>query len=165
MRIEKKKKEPKITLKTTAQYLDLCEYIQHELKEIGISLEIEVNPSGTHNEMVAQGNMTFFRKSWVADYPDAENYLALFYGKNLAPDGPNYTRYSSSEYDRLYWSGLSEPNDSARIALYEEMDKMIIKDAAIVPLFYDQVVRFVPKSLEGLGVNPMNLLSLKKVKM
>ena len=162
---DKQNKVPRITLNTTAQYLDLCEYIQHELKDIGISLEIEVNPSGTHNEMVAQGNMTFFRKSWVADYPDAENYLALFYGKNLAPDGPNYTRYSSSEYDRLYWSGLSEPNDSARIALYEEMDKMIIKDAAIVPLFYDQVVRFVPKSLEGLGVNPMNLLSLKKVKM
>lgn len=162
---DEKNKMPIIALNTTAQYLDLCEYIQHELKDIGIALEIEVNPSGTHNEMVAQGNMTFFRKSWVADYPDAENYLALFYGKNLAPDGPNYTRYSSSEYDRLYWRGLSEPNDSARIALYEEMDKMIIKDAAIVPLFYDQVVRFVPKSLEGLGVNPMNLLSLKKVKM
>jgi peptide/nickel transport system substrate-binding protein len=162
---DSKNKVPEIVLNTTAQYLDLCEYMQHELKEIGISIKIEVNPSGTHNEMVAQGNMTFFRKSWIADYPDAENYLALFYGKNLAPDGPNYTRYVSEEYDRLYLNALSESNDSARVKLYMEMDKMIIKDAVIVPLFYDQVVRFVPKSLEGIGVNPMNLLSLKKVKM
>lgn len=160
-----KNKMPTLVLNTTAQYLDLCEFIQHELKEIGITLKIEVNPSGTHNELVAQGAFTFFRKSWIADYPDAENYLALFYGKNLAPDGPNYTRYVSEEYDKLYLNALNESNDSARVALYFEMDKMIIKDAAIVPLFYDQVVRFVPKSLEGIGVNPMNLLSLKRVKM
>lgn len=153
---------PPITLNTTAQYLDLCEFIQHELKNIGIQLVIEVNPSGTHNELVANGELLFFRKSWVADYPDAENYLALFYSKNLAPSGPNYTRFKNTIYDSLYSASLSTTSDSIRTKYYQQMDQIVIENAAIVPLFYDQVVRFVPNDIKGIGINPMNLLSLKK---
>ncbi len=155
---------PPITLNTTAQYLDLCEFIQHELKGIGIELLIEVNPSGTHNEMVANGELVFFRKSWIADYPDAENYLALFYSKNKAPNGPNYTRFEDKVYDSLYSSSLSTIDDSLRIMYYMQMDEIIIENAVIIPLFYDQVVRFAPNYIEGLGINPMNLLSLKRTR-
>jgi peptide/nickel transport system substrate-binding protein len=52
-------------------------------------------------------------------------------------------------------------DDSARYAKYHELDRIIVKEAAIVPLYYDQVIRFVPESLSGLGSNPMNLLHLK----
>jgi peptide/nickel transport system substrate-binding protein len=41
------------------------------------------------------------------------------------------------------------------------MDQIIINDAPVVPLFYDEVVRFIPKNISGIGVNPMNLLVLK----
>lgn len=152
---------PKIVLNTTAQYLDLCEFIQHELKQIGISLEIEVNPSATHNELVANGELTFFRKSWIADYPDAENYLALFYSKNEAPDGPNYTHFKSEEFDSLYEASLVTNFDSLRISNYRQMDLLVKEKSVIIPLFYDQVVRFIPKNISGLGINPMNLLTLK----
>lgn len=153
-----------IILNTTAQYLDLCEYIQHELTQIGLQIKIEVNPAGTHNELVAKGDMEFFRKSWIADYPDAENYLALFYSPNFAPKGPNYMRFKNALYDDLYEKALLETNDSLRNTYYHQMDSMIISEAAIVPLFYDNVVRFTSKDISALGVNPMNLLSLKKVK-
>ncbi len=153
-----------ITLNTTAQYLDLCEYMQHELIQIGLDIKIDVNPAGTHNELVAKGEMEFFRKSWIADYPDAENYLALFYSPNFAPQGPNYMRFKNDFYDKLYEKSLLENNDSLRNTYYHQMDSIIISEAAIVPLFYDNVVRFTTKDISGLGVNPMNLLSLKKVK-
>ena len=152
---------PKIVLNTTAQYLDLCEFIQHELKQIGITLEIEVNPSGTHNELVANGELAFFRKSWIADYPDAENYLALFYSKNKAPEGPNYTHFSSVHFDELYNESLTTTSDSIRLYNYRKMDRIVKNESVIIPLFYDQVVRFTPKHISGLGINPMNLLTLK----
>ena len=86
-----------IVLNTTSSYLDLCEFVQSELKKIGIDLKIEVNPPSTHSKMMATSKLNFFRGSWMADYPDAENYLSLFYSKNFCPEGPNYTHFYNEE--------------------------------------------------------------------
>ena len=59
---------------------------------------------------------------------------------------------------------MEEINDSLRISLYKKMDAIIMKDAPITVLFYDEVVRFTQKNVEGLGINPTNLLELKKVR-
>lgn len=150
-----------ITLTTTSDYQDLCEYIQHELSEVGIRLDIEVNTGASFRSRMANSQLEFFRGSWIADYPDAENYLSLFYSMNFSPTGPNYTHFSHPEYDRLFEESLMTLDDSARYAKYHELDRIIVKEAVIVPLYYDQVVRFIPESLSGLGSNPMNLLHLK----
>lgn len=153
-----------ITLTTTSDYLDICEYIQHELYEIGIVIEIEVNTGAAFRDRMANGQLQFFRGSWIADYPDAENYLSLFYSRNLSPMGPNYTRYSNPGYDLLFERALGMMEEDERKRLYQRLDSIIIEEAVVVPLYYDQVVRFVPKDLEGLGSNPMNLLDLKRVR-
>jgi peptide/nickel transport system substrate-binding protein len=114
--------------------------------------------------MVANSKLLFFRGSWIADYPDAENYLALFYSKNFSPGGPNYTHYQNNAYDVLYEKALNTMNSRKRQQLYRQMDRMIVADAPVVPLYYDQVVRFVHKQVKGMGSNPMNLLVLKHVK-
>lgn len=155
---------PIIELSTTAQYLDICEYLQSQLARFGIQLKIEVNQAATNNELIANGKVFFFRKSWVADYPDAENYLSLFKSDNFSPKGPNYTHYSSSVFDELYQKALNTDKDSLRYVYYRQMDSLIIADAPIVPLFYDRVVRFTQPSISGIAVNPMNLLVLKYAK-
>ncbi len=156
---------PVIPLTTTSDYLDLCEYIQHELSKIGISLAIEVSPGAAFRNAVANGKLPFFRGSWIADYPDAENYLALFYSRNFSPSGPNYTHFASAAYDQLYEQALETADDQARYALYHKMDRMVTEEAVVVPLFYDRVVRFTPVRVTGLGSNPMNMLELKRVKI
>lgn len=152
-----------ITLTTTSDYLDLCEYIQQQLSEFGIVIKIDVITGATFREMVANSKVEFFRGSWIADYPDAENYLALFYSKNLSPAGPNYTHYKNMEFDKLYNKSFNITNENERNMVYREMDKIIMNDAVVVPLFYDQVILFVNKDLKGLQSNPMNLLNLKYV--
>jgi len=156
---------PPIKLFTTAQYLDLCEFMQHQLGEIGIPVKVEILPGPTHRELVARSKLNFFRKSWIADYPDAENYLALFYSKNFTPHGPNYTHFKSIEFDRLYEMAQSETNDSIRHNYYQQMDKIVIEEAPIIPLYYDEVVRLTGKNIKNLGINPVNLLTLKEVKI
>ncbi len=153
-----------ITLTTTADYLDLCEYIQQQLSQFGIEININVNTGATFRDMVANSKLEFFRGSWIADYPDSENYLALFYSKNHSPGGPNYTQYFNTNYDKLYEQAMLERNDSLRILLYNKMNEIIINDAVIVPLYYDEVVRFVKNNISGFEGNPMNLLNLKYVK-
>ena len=113
---------------------------------------------------MATGKVDFFRASWIADYPDAENYLSLFYSTNAAPNGPNYSHFASATYDSLYQLSASVVLDSLREELYQKMDSLVISEAPIVPLFYDQVLRFYPKSIKGLEGNALNLLDLKRVK-
>jgi peptide/nickel transport system substrate-binding protein len=156
---------PEITLFTTKDYVDLCEFIQHQLNELGFKIKIDLNPPIIHRELVARSKLNFFRKSWMADYPDAENYLSLFYSKNFTPYGPNYTHFKSVEFDNLYEKSQAETNDSTRYHYYQEMDKIIIEEAPIVPLYYDEVVRLIQKNVKNLGINPVNLLTLKKVKI
>jgi len=152
-----------IQLTTTSDYLDLCEYIQQELSQFGIEININVSTGATFREMVANSKLEFFRGSWIADYPDAENYMALFYSKNFSPGGPNYTHYDNNYFDKLYQKAMNETIDSLRYQLYRQMDQIIINDAVVVPLYYDEVVRFVHNNVKGFESNPMNLLNLKYV--
>ena len=153
-----------IILSTTSSYLNLCEYIQSQLSEIGLNVRIEVNPPSTHRQMVATSKLSFFRGSWIADYPDAENYLSLFYSKNFCPNGPNYTHFKNEEFDKLYEQSLSETDNKSRVVLYQKMDKIIINNAVVVPLYYDRVLRFTSNNISGFNSNAMNLLDLKRVK-
>ena len=153
-----------IVLTTTADYLDLCEYIQFELARLGIRLNLDVATGASFRNKVANSNLLFFRGSWIADYPDPENYLSLFYSKNFSPAGPNYTHFSKRQYDQYYRESFATNNAGKRARLYERMDQMVVDHAVIVPLYYDQVVRFIPVNVTGLGSNPMNLLILKRVK-
>jgi ABC-type transport system substrate-binding protein len=158
------KEKPEIKIVTTADYLDLCKYVQSQLGEIGLELGVEVSPAAAMREMKANSKLGIFRASWIADYPDPENYLSLFYSKNFAPNGPNYTHYSNSKYDSLYTSAISEVDFNKRNDLYIKMDSLVMEDAPIVVLFYDQSVRFVRKNIRNMTSNPINLLNLKAVK-
>ena len=155
---------PPITIYTTSQYVDLCEYIQSQVKQLGIDLRIEVNPGATHGGLVSNAQIPFFRKSWIADYADPENYLSLFYSPNEAPKGPNYTHFRSEEFDRLYEASLVTTNDSLRWRYYQQMDSIVVAESPVVVLFYDEVVRFVHSNVSGLKSDPMNLLDLKYVR-
>ena len=59
---------------------------------------------------------------------------------------------------------MKETNDSIRTVLYKKMDKIIMSEAPVVVLFYDEALRFVHKSIEGLEINPTNLLEIKRVR-
>jgi len=146
-----------ITLNTTKDYLDLSVFIQQEFKEIGVNCNIEVLPSSRLKEEKMHGKLNFFRASWIADYPDAENYLSCFYSKNFSPGGPNYTRYSNSTFDAMYEESLRTSKAEERLTLYKSMDSLILKEAPIVVLFYDQSMRLTSKRVKGLPVNALNI--------
>lgn len=157
-------KNPEITITTIGNYLSFCEYIQRELQKIGLQVNIDVIPAATLKDAKANGKLALFRASWVADYPDAENYLSLFYSKNFAPNGPNYCHFKNAQFDKWYDEAYTITNTKKREQLYAKMDSIVMKEAPIVPLFYDEVVRFTRKNVDGLGINPINLLDLKRVR-
>jgi oligopeptide transport system substrate-binding protein len=88
---------PEIVLYTNDTYKEMGLMISKQLDRIGIRLRIEVTEPAILREWMSQGKVAFFRGSWIADYPDAESYFAVFYSKNSSP--PNYTRFDNRDYD------------------------------------------------------------------
>lgn len=153
---------PVIKLSTIPNYASLGTYIVNELKQLGINAVVESVQKSLLLDQTSKSQVLFFRGSWIADYPDAENYLSVFYSKNPAP--PNYTRYTNEVYDRLYERSLAEKNDSIRYDIYRQMDKIILKDAPIVPLWYDMVLHLVHTNVKDFKANSLNMLELRRVR-
>jgi oligopeptide transport system substrate-binding protein len=154
---------PPLKLLTVPLYADIASYIANELLQIGIKINVEVVQKSLLLEQTAKSEALFFRGSWIADYPDAENFLSVFYGKNPAP--PNYTRYNNPKFDKLYEAALSEKNDSIRYSLYRQADQIMIKDAPVVPLWYDMIIWMVQPYVKNFIPNSLNLLELRRVKL
>jgi peptide/nickel transport system substrate-binding protein len=152
-----------IELVTTANYRDLCEYVQNAWKKLGITVNVNVVPSSHLRELKAKGDADFFRASWIADYPDAENYLSMFYSGNFTPNGPNYTFFEDSLFDSKYQEIRKEVNDSIRYSYAIMCDSLVMHEAPVVPLFYDKVIRFYHKNIKNLEGNALNTLELKYV--
>lgn len=154
---------PVIKLLTIATYADMADFVAKQLGEAGIPVQVETVQKSLLLDMTANSKALFFRGSWIADYPDAENYLSVFYSKNPAP--PNYTRYNNPQFDALFERALTELNDSVRYQLYQQADQLMINDAPVVPLWYDKVIHLVQNNVEGFSPNALNLLELRRTRL
>jgi len=154
---------PVIKLLTIPIYEDIASFCAKQMEEAGIKVQVEVVQKALLLEQTAKSQATFFRGSWIGDYPDAENYMAMFYSKNPAP--PNYTRYSNPDFDALYEKALMETNDSLRYSLYRQMDQIVINDAPVIPVWYDVAIHLVNKNITDFDANALNLLELRRVKI
>lgn len=155
---------PEITLHTVDNTKEQVEFIQSQLGENNIKLKISIDKPSVLRQAVAACEYNMFRKSWIGDYADEENFMSLFYSKNFSPAGFNFTHYKNTDFDVLFEKAIHETNDSVKVGLYQQMDQMLIDDAPVIPLYYAQVIRLVGHNIKGLTTNPMNLLNLKRVK-
>ncbi len=160
----KLKAKPVITLSTTADYLDMMVYLQEVWSRVGVNIKVDIQTGGMLRQLRNEGKLMLFRGSWIADYPDAENYLACFYQKFLSPNGPNYTHFVDAEFDALYdaiESGRSEDrlNDIYRANL------RLMDQVPVIPLYYDKSIRLMHPWVQGLGNDVTNRLPLKRVKI
>ena len=160
---ESKLEKIELTISTDSNYIDIIEFIQRELLKVGVNIKIDVLPPSTLRQGKSNGKLEMFRASWIADYPDPENYLSLFHSKNKSPLGPNYTHFINSKYDSLFTNSYKQQSKKNRFESYLELEKIIVEEAPVIPLYYDQVLTIAHKNLKGFKINAINQLNLKKV--
>ncbi len=153
-----------ISIAATNKSIDILKFVQHEWSRYGVKAEIALNQWAALREMVANSRVNLFRASWVADYPDAENYFILFGSEFFSPNGPNYTHFNSDAYDSLLKNINFAASNDEKFVSYRQMDSIVIANASVIPLFYDDVVRFLQTDIENFTPNSMNIFSLKKVR-
>lgn len=155
---------PEITLHITEDYKEQASFLQSQWKEFNIPIKISIEQPSVFRQATLLFQYEMFKKNWLADYIDEENFFSLFYSKNFTPVGFNYTHFKNVDFDLLYEKALRTTDEKEKIKLYQEMDKIIVEEAPIIPLFYDEVIRLISHKVSGLTVNPINVLSLKHVK-
>ncbi len=102
---------------------------------VGIVLEPSYNNWPAFLRKVSHRDAQLFRVGWFADYPDAENFLQLFYGPNASP-GPNRCNYSNPAFDALYEEAVRENDNEKRLDLYRRMQEMLREDCPWVFLHH-----------------------------
>jgi len=160
----KGKKLPEIKIYTSPSYQAVMEMVQYQLGEQGIRVTLDNGSGASLREMIYQGKTALWRASWIADYPDPENYLSLFYSPNKAPNGPNTTRYNQTEFDSYFEKFLTPASDSIRTQYCIQLQELIRNDVPVILLYYDRIIRVVHNSVENLDTDGMNNLVLKRVK-
>ena len=152
------------TLGTKPGMADLAGVLQHIWAGHGIDVDIDIAPSAIDAERVARSQVPLFRKSWLADYPDAENFLGLFMPDRWSPNGPNYTHYANAEVTALLLRAATMIRGQERQALLRAAESKMLLDMPVIPLWHDQVVHLVSRQWEGWQVSPTNRLDLRRVR-
>ena len=154
----------RLRLSTVLERKEIGEYLQKQWADVGAQVQIDINQSAAQQDLVDNGRVAFFAKSWLGDYPDAENYLALFYSPNFSPAGPDKTHFKNAAYDKLYDEARRTQDVARRTALYQAMDRIVVEESPVISLYYDEVVRLTQNNVRGLTPNPMNQLLLERVR-
>ncbi len=105
----------------------MMELVADMYQRIDVVLDFSYNTWPAFIEKLNRRQAQMFSLAWLADYPDAENFLQLFYSKNESP-GPNHANYRNPEFDSLYEEIRIMQDSPERTAKYEEMARIIIED-------------------------------------
>jgi len=124
---------PPITLDVTSstEARQGGEFFKNQMALLGIKIEVISNPWGELVEKVNKGTGMIFAKAWMADYPDAENFLQLFYGPNKAP-GPNDSRYDNPVFNKMFQEALLLPPGEERALKYKKLNKLVAEEVPAI---------------------------------
>jgi ABC-type transport system substrate-binding protein len=121
---------PSIQLDTSvsSNSAEQAEMLSRAVGRIGVKIEVNLNSFSELSNKLKKKKAQMFGLAWGADYPDAENFLQLFYGPNEAP-GSNNFNYKNPAYDALYNKSRTLQPSPERTAVYQKMREILIEDA------------------------------------
>lgn len=107
------------------------DWVVRQFAKLDIQLEVRATDNNQFQDKVRKGKYQVFWLGWLADYPDAENFLFLLYGPSGKTrfDGENTSNYANPEYDRLFTQMKALPDGPARQALIDRMVRIAQQDA------------------------------------
>lgn len=143
--------------------------IQKQLRDVlGINMDLEIVPFSVKLEDARMGRGDMFRSAWIADFPSAENFLMLTYGKTVPktlnePSWPNVSRYVNAQFDELYEKALVTQNQEEKNKLLMQAEQLMMDEAPLLILWYDEKYRLYNARVNNFFPNPLNYWDFSKV--
>jgi peptide/nickel transport system substrate-binding protein len=139
----------------TGQVGPVSEFLQANLNEAGIRLQLERRSSGALQALRSSGEFDLLYDAWSMDAPDPALMLeSLLASRNIGAAGTNASRYSSIEADRLIDAALAETRAGSRADLLRQLDRRLRADRPIIMLFSANPVIAHGSDVAGLRINP-----------
>lgn len=144
------------------------EFAQQIFQVLGINVNIDGSNFEQLNADAVSGNGDIFKTSWVADYPNPENFLDNFHSANK-PDnatnemGMNFSKYSNPVFDNLLETAKKETNVGKKMKLYSRAEAELMKNPPIIPLWYSGDLQIIHSYVRNLHFNSLSLFYFKKV--
>jgi len=163
---------PEITLDLNAEgerYTNVATEVQKQLKDhLNVSININIAPIAQITEKSLSGDYDLMRLAWVADYPSPENFLWFFYGKNVPAKKdeksyPNFTRYNNETFDAYYEKAINSLSEEEANKNFMLAEKLLMKDAPVLMLWYDEGYRLLQSYVKNFPNNPMQYRDFTKV--
>ena len=123
--------------RTSQDIRESTELMVSFLARVGIALKPQYHNWPTFLRRVSNRQSQMFRIGWTGDYPDAENFLQLFYGKNVSP-GPNRTNYVNPEFDRLYEAACATADEAERNRCWAQAQERVREDCPWIFLHFQK---------------------------
>lgn len=163
---------PKVTLQINSgggNNILIAEVVQKMLKEnLNVDVDINTVPFAEHIDQVQSGKVDFFRFAWIADYPDPETFLTIFYGKHVPVNATeksfiNYSRFKNARFDSLFSASFTEPDKAKRYGMLAKAEQILLDEAPFMPIFYDENFRLEQLNVRNFPENAMNYMDLSVV--
>ena len=136
-------------------------------ENLGIKININYYSSSLLIDRFNKGKSDFWGITWIADYPDQQNFLQLFNGAIVPPKNEpsftNHSRYQNIVFDRFYFDGIHAKNQHSAQLSYVKADSVLIADAAFIPLYYGHKIRLLQNNVHALPINSMEYRDFTKV--
>lgn len=145
---------------TDTTFRQMGEFFRVQMARIGLELEVDYMTWPKFQDATKTRSHQIFALGWMADYPDAQNFLLLFYGPNKSP-GPNSCNYRNPEFDGLYKLAAALPRLEERIPLYHQMEDIVINDCPWILTVYPVVYGLYYQWLENYKPNDFSTGNLK----
>ena len=142
--------------------IDTQAFIQQWREELGIEVRIEQTDFATILARQDEGSLQMFNAGWIMDYPDPEDILDLKFHSESALNDVNY---SNAGVDAILEEARIEQDAGRRLELYQEAERLIIEDAAWLPLYFSQSHVVINADVEGWFEPPMVIPRLRFVKV
>lgn len=132
---------------------------------LNIKLNVKLLTSEARDEVVASGEAAMWVSGWIADYPDADTYLSLFYGGNIKENSKyiNAFKFKNAAYDANYLKACKELDYSKRLNYIEKCDQLLIDEAVVIPLINEDFITMINSRVRNFETNSLEVLDFSTI--
>lgn len=140
--------------------------VSKQLKQnLNVNVTVKLCTIEEREKAIQSGQAKMWRGGWIADYPDPENFLNLFFSENISKYSAisNPFKYSNNKFDENFKNAMREHDEYKRRNLFVKCDQQIIDDAVVMPLFHQDFMTMVNFRVKNFVTNPTEIIDFSRM--
>lgn len=127
-------------------------------KNLGVEISVDLLDPGGYYYLLKGNVGQLYDYGWIADYPDPHNFLDVLLHSGT---DNNVGGYSNAQVDSLLDQARLEKERDKRLALYQQAERILVDDAAAIPLYFGRTFMLTKPYVKGFINSPQGVVELR----